>query len=149
MLVAAGAVTTDYAEAMREREASVSTYMGNLLAIPHGTNESKGAILDSALSVARYDEPLDWDGNPVKFVVGIAGKDGGHLEILSKIAIVFASLDPPPGKQSLWAMPGVGHRRTTANRTTITRFTGPRWFRASRYSRSRARCRSRGTSRGC
>lgn len=93
MLVAAGAVTPDYADAMRAREASVSTYMGNLLAIPHGTNESKDAILSSALSVARYDTPLDWDGNPVKFVIGIAGKDGGHLEILSKIAIVFSEED--------------------------------------------------------
>lgn len=93
MLVAAGAVTPDYADAMREREQSVSTYMGNLLAIPHGTNESKDAILDSALSVARYDNPIDWDGNPVKFVIGIAGKDGGHLEILSKIAIIFADED--------------------------------------------------------
>ena len=93
MLVAAGAVTPDYAEAMRERERSVSTYMGNFLAIPHGTNESKDAILDSALSVARYETPLDWDGNPVRFVVGIAGKDGGHLEILSKIAVVFADED--------------------------------------------------------
>lgn len=93
MLVAAGAVTPDYADAMREREQSVSTYMGNLLAIPHGTNESKDSILDSALSVARYDTPIDWDGNPVKFVIGIAGKDGGHLEILSKIAIIFADED--------------------------------------------------------
>lgn len=93
ILVAAGAVTPDYADAMREREASVSTYMGNLLAIPHGTNEAKESILDSGLSVARYDEPLDWDGNPVKFVIGIAGKDGGHLEILSKIAIVFSDED--------------------------------------------------------
>lgn len=93
MLVAAGAVTPDYADAMRERETSVSTYMGNLLAIPHGTNESKESILDSGLSVARYDSPIDWDGNPVKFVIGIAGKDGGHLEILSKIAIVFADED--------------------------------------------------------
>ncbi|WP_306233039.1 PTS sugar transporter subunit IIA [Agrococcus beijingensis] len=93
MLVAAGAVTPDYADAMREREASVSTYMGNLLAIPHGTNESKESILDSGLSVARYETPLDWDGNPVKFVIGIAGKDGGHLEMLSKIAVVFADED--------------------------------------------------------
>ena len=93
MLVAAGAVTPDYADAMRAREASVSTYMGNLLAIPHGTNESKDSILASALSVARYETPLDWDGNPVKFVIGIAGKDGGHLEILSKIAIVFSEED--------------------------------------------------------
>lgn len=93
ILVAAGAVTPDYADAMRAREQSVSTYMGNLLAIPHGTNESKESILDSGLSVARYESPIDWDGNPVKFVIGIAGKDGGHLEILSKIAIVFADED--------------------------------------------------------
>lgn len=93
ILVAAGAVTPDYADAMREREASVSTYMGNLLAIPHGTNEAKASILASGLSVARYAEPIDWDGNPVRFVVGIAGKDGGHLDILSRIAIVFSDED--------------------------------------------------------
>ena len=93
ILVAAGAVTPEYADAMREREASVSTYMGNLLAIPHGTNESKDSILASALSVARYESPIDWDGNEVRFVIGIAGKDGGHLEILSKIAVVFADED--------------------------------------------------------
>lgn len=93
VLVAAGAVTPEYADSMREREASVSTYMGNLLAIPHGTNEAKDSILDSALSVARYETPIDWDGNEVRFVIGIAGKDGGHLEILSKIAIVFADED--------------------------------------------------------
>ncbi|GAA2171407.1 PTS sugar transporter subunit IIA [Agrococcus versicolor] len=89
-LVAAGAVTPAYADAMREREATVSTYMGNLLAIPHGTNEAKGEVLASAISVARYSEPLSWDGNDVRFVVGIAGKDGGHLEILAKIATVFS-----------------------------------------------------------
>ena len=41
ILVDAGAVTPDYIDAMFEREKSVSTYMGNYLAIPHGTNESK------------------------------------------------------------------------------------------------------------
>ncbi|SDH33975.1 PTS mannitol transporter subunit IICBA [Agrococcus jejuensis] len=89
-LVAAGAVTPAYADAMREREATVSTYMGNLLAIPHGTNEAKGEVLASAISVARYPAPISWDGNDVRFVVGIAGKDGGHLEILAKIATVFS-----------------------------------------------------------
>jgi len=89
-LVAAGAVTPAYADAMRDREATVSTYMGNLLAIPHGTNEAKGEVLASAISVARYPAPISWDGNDVRFVVGIAGKDGGHLEILAKIATVFS-----------------------------------------------------------
>jgi PTS system mannitol-specific IIA component len=93
ILVAAGAVTPEYQGFMLEREKSVSTYMGNLLAIPHGTNEGKDTILDSALSFVRYDAPIDWAGNEVRFVVGIAGKDNGHLEILSKIAIIFSDDD--------------------------------------------------------
>jgi PTS system mannitol-specific IIA component len=90
LLVNAGAVTQAYADAMFDREAAVSTYMGNLLAIPHGTNEAKDGILFSALAIIRYDEPLDWDGNPVRFVVGIAGKGDDHLGILSGIAIAFS-----------------------------------------------------------
>ena len=93
ILVEAGAVTAAYLPAMLEREESVSTYMGNFLAIPHGTNESKDAILSSALSFVRYSQPIDWDGNPVHFVVGIAGIENQHLDILSKIAIVFSDED--------------------------------------------------------
>lgn len=93
VLVAAGAVRGDYVESMLEREQSVSTYMGNFLAIPHGTNESKGAILRSALSMVRYTEPVDWDGNEVRFVVGIAGIENEHLEILAKIATIFSDED--------------------------------------------------------
>src|SRR6476469_8742306 len=86
ILVDAGAVTPDYVEAMFEREKSVSTYMGNFLAIPHGTNEAKDTIKTSALSVIRYDPPIDWDGNEVRFAVGIAGLNNGHLAILGMIA---------------------------------------------------------------
>ena len=93
LLVDAGAVSPAYVDAMFEREKSVSTYMGNFLAIPHGTNEAKDTIVKSALSVVRYDSPIDWDGNEVRFAVGIAGVDNGHLEILSKIAVVFADMD--------------------------------------------------------
>ena len=93
LLVAAGAVTQAYVDSMFDREASVSTYMGNFLAIPHGTNEAKESILHSALSLVRYDTPIDWDGNPVRFAVGIAGLNNEHLTILSKIAIVFSDED--------------------------------------------------------
>lgn len=86
----AGAVTGDYIDAMLERESSVSTFMGNLLAIPHGTNEAKEAIVRSALSFVRYADPIDWDGQPVRFVVGIAGRDNEHLDILAKIAMIFS-----------------------------------------------------------
>jgi PTS system mannitol-specific IIA component len=93
ILVDTGAVTPAYVDAMFEREKSVSTYMRNYLAIPHGTNEAKDEITASALSVVRYDSPIDWDGNETRFVVGIAGYEGGHLEILGKIAVIFSDTD--------------------------------------------------------
>jgi mannitol PTS system EIIA component len=71
----------------------VSTYMGNFLAIPHGTNEAKESILHSALSLVRYEHPIDWDGNQVRFAVGIAGLNNEHLSILSRIAVVFSDED--------------------------------------------------------
>ncbi|SDQ78575.1 PTS sugar transporter subunit IIA [Microbacterium sp. cf332] len=93
LLESAGAVTSAYFDAMQQREQTVSTYMGNELAIPHGTNETKDAILDSALSFVRYDGGVDWGGEPVTFVVGIAGKGDEHLDILSQIALLFSEDD--------------------------------------------------------
>jgi len=97
ILVEIGAVDAAYLDSMLEREASVSTYMGNFLAIPHGTNEAKDHIRRSALSVIRYDEPVDWGGEEARFVVGIAGIENEHLEILSKIAIIFSDEDAVQG----------------------------------------------------
>ena len=93
ILVAAGAVTPAYLDAMKQREETVSTFMGNGLAIPHGTNETKEAILASGLSVVRYDGGVDWAGEPATFVIGIAGRGDEHLEILSQIAILFSDED--------------------------------------------------------
>ncbi|WP_298586016.1 PTS mannitol transporter subunit IICBA [uncultured Kocuria sp.] len=91
LLVAAGAVTDEYVASMHEREESVSTFMGNGLAIPHGTNQAKDSINHSALSVVRYPEGLDWNGKPVTWVIGIAGKDNEHLAILSRVAKIFGN----------------------------------------------------------
>ncbi|WP_030482373.1 PTS mannitol transporter subunit IICBA [Nocardioides aequoreus] len=90
LLVDAGAVEASYVAAMHERETSVSTHMGNLLAIPHGTNESKGAIRRSALSFVRYPGGIDWNGKETKFVVGIAGAGDDHLALLRQLATVFS-----------------------------------------------------------
>ncbi|MGI8644803.1 MAG: PTS mannitol transporter subunit IICBA, partial [Nocardioides sp.] len=89
LLVEAGAVEASYVDAMHERETLVSTYMGNLLAIPHGTNEAKPSIRRTGISFVRYPDGLDWNGKPVKFVVGIAGAGDDHLKLLGKIAEVF------------------------------------------------------------
>jgi PTS system mannitol-specific IIC component len=93
LLVACGAVDPSYVDAMFDREASVSTYMGNGLAIPHGTNEAKGAIRRTAMSFVRYPEPIDWNGKPAEFVVGIAGAGQDHMALLTQIAHSFLDSD--------------------------------------------------------
>ncbi len=93
LLVAAGAVDPSYVTAMHEREGSVSTYMGNLLAIPHGTNEAKSAIRRSGMSFVRYPEGIEWKGKPVKFVIGIAGAGDDHLVLLRRVAEVFVDAE--------------------------------------------------------
>ena len=93
LLVDAGAVDLSYVDAMHEREKSVSTHMGNGLAIPHGTNEAKPSIRHTAISFVRYDEPVDWNGKPAEFVIGIAGAGDDHLALLSRIAETFVDAD--------------------------------------------------------
>jgi mannitol/fructose-specific phosphotransferase system IIA component len=67
----------------------VSTFMGNGLAIPHGTNDAKSAIRHTAISFVRYAETIDWNGKAAEFVVGIAGAGDDHLTVLSRLAEVF------------------------------------------------------------
>ena len=93
LLVATGAVDPSYVDSMHERERSVSTHMGNGLAIPHGTNEAKPMIRRTALSFVRYPGGIDWNGNQVKFVVGIAGAGDDHLTVLSQLGQVFTDQD--------------------------------------------------------
>ena len=93
LLIEAGAVTPDYKSSMFARESSVSTYMGNYLAIPHGTLEGKDDVLHSALAIIRYEHPIKWDGEDVRFVIGIAGKNGTHMDALAVVAEVFSDIE--------------------------------------------------------
>ena len=88
ILVENGYVDAVYIEKMLEREEVTSTYIGNHVAIPHGTEEGKKAIHETGLSFITVPEGVDFDGNTVKILIGIAGKGDDHLELLSKIAIV-------------------------------------------------------------
>jgi PTS system mannitol-specific IIC component len=89
LLVAAGAASPAYVDAMHVREQSVSTAMGKGLAIPHGTNEAKAEVERTAISFVRYPDGIDWNGKQVKFVVGIAALGNEHLKLLGRIAEVF------------------------------------------------------------
>ncbi|WP_078592642.1 PTS mannitol transporter subunit IICBA [Evansella clarkii] len=88
VLVKGGYVKDSYVEAMIEREEITSTYMGNNVAIPHGTEEAKKAVIKSGFTVIQVPNGVDFNGEQAKLIFGIAGKDGTHLEILSGIAII-------------------------------------------------------------
>jgi mannitol PTS system EIIA component len=87
LLIENGYVNEEYVNKMMDREALTSTYMGNFLAIPHGTEEAKKEVVESGITIMLLEKPIDWDGNEVKLVIGIAGKGDEHLSILSNIAI--------------------------------------------------------------
>lgn len=88
LLVEQGYVQTAYIEKMIERDALTSTFIGNQVAIPHGTEGSNELINESGIVIIQVPEGVDFDGNEVKVVIGIAGADGEHLDVLSNIAIV-------------------------------------------------------------
>jgi PTS system mannitol-specific IIA component len=91
LLVENGNVDERYVDSMFEREKSVSTYMGNAVAIPHGTNDSKQWVERSGLSIITVPEGVEYgDGDVAKLVIGIAGKGDEHLDILSRISIVVS-----------------------------------------------------------
>ncbi|MEV4289766.1 PTS sugar transporter subunit IIA [Nonomuraea bangladeshensis] len=91
-LVEVGAVAEPYVAAMLERERSISTYVGEGVAIPHGTNASKDAILRDALCFVRFPDGVDWDGEQVTVCVGIAAREGGHVPLLAALAEIL--MDP-------------------------------------------------------
>lgn len=86
MLVDSGYVDQPYVEAMLEREKSFSTFMGNGLALPHGVEAAKKDIKASGIAVMTFPEGIDWGGETVKVVIGIAGVGEEHLQILSVVA---------------------------------------------------------------
>ena len=92
LLVDAGCVDTEYVDAMIERDNDVSTYMGNFIAIPHGTDEAKRYIKKTGISVVQVPMGVnfssnDQEDNLVTVVFGIAGKNDEHLQLLSQIAL--------------------------------------------------------------
>jgi len=91
LLIDNGYVKSNYIEGMKKREEVVSTFLGNGVAIPHAINEYKKEILNTGIVIMQYKDGIDYgDGNVAYIVIGIAGNDDEHMEILSKIAIVIS-----------------------------------------------------------
>ena len=93
LLAQAGAVATDYVEQMLERERVVSTYVGDGIAMPHGTMTAKTIVMSEGLSVLQLVEPIDWAGQPVTLVIGMAAHGRRYITLLSQLAAVLLDDD--------------------------------------------------------
>jgi mannitol/fructose-specific phosphotransferase system IIA component len=90
VLVEVGAATQEYADAILEREESVSTYMGEGVAIPHGTDASRVHIKRAALAVLQFPDGVDWNGKQVQLCIPIASRSDEHIGILQSLAMVLS-----------------------------------------------------------
>ena len=93
LLVAAGYVTPGYVAAMQERETIISTYLGNGIALPHGTSEAQDTILRTGIAVAQYPDGVPWGDEPARLVIGLAARSEEHIAILSRLAGVLEDAD--------------------------------------------------------
>ncbi|CUH97350.1 hypothetical protein P22_3477 [Propionispora sp. 2/2-37] len=89
MLAERGYVKDSYIKGMLEREKVCNTYIGNGVAIPHGTNGSKQDILKSGIVVMQYKDGIEYGEETAYLIIGIAGVGEEHLSILSKIALTI------------------------------------------------------------
>jgi mannitol PTS system EIIA component len=86
LLILSESVLPDYVDQMLEREGVVSTYVGDGIAMPHGTLTAKVGILKDGLSLLRLDEPIDWGSERVSLVIGIAAHGRRYITLLSQLA---------------------------------------------------------------
>ena len=91
LLAENGKVAPEYVEGMFAREAQENTYLGNGVAIPHGTPESRHLIRETAIAVLQVPGGIDWEddeGEPAYLIVGIAASDNEHLAVLKRLSTV-------------------------------------------------------------
>lgn len=92
LLVRQGYVKENYVEEMLKREEISTTFIGNDIAIPHGTENAKKEVISSGISVIQVPEGVDFNGEKARVVFGIAGKDNTHIDILASIAVLCSEM---------------------------------------------------------
>jgi len=85
-------VETNYVEGMLAREAQNSTYLGNGIAIPHGTVATRDLVNRTGVQLHHYPQGVDWgDGQTVYLAIAIAAKSDEHLAILKQLTNVLSA----------------------------------------------------------
>jgi len=94
LLLTSGCVLPEYIDGMLTRERSMSTSLGNGVAIPHGIYENREHILKTGISVLQLSDGVDWDeGEKVYLVIGIAASSDEHVGVLANLADVIDNED--------------------------------------------------------
>lgn len=91
LLVTSGAVAPNYVNGMLAREETMSTYLGEGVAIPHGQYENREEIFETGISVLQVPAGVLWeedddDEEKAYLIIGIAASEDEHIGVLSKLA---------------------------------------------------------------
>lgn len=90
LLVNSGCVEPGYVDGMLAREQTMSTYLGNGVAIPHGTYDNRGQIHATGISVLQLPQGVEWEeGEMAYLVIGIAALGDEHVGVLASLAEVI------------------------------------------------------------
>lgn len=94
-LVKLGYVEDDYIDAMFAREALTSTYLGESIAVPHGTIEAKDKVLKTGIVFCQYPQGVvfgETQDDKARLVIAIAARNNEHLDVIAKLT---SALDDP------------------------------------------------------
>ena len=91
-LVANGNVENGYEAGMLAREQQTSTFLGNGIAIPHGTLDTRGLVKETGVQIIRFPQGIEWgEGNTAYVAIGIAAKSDEHLTLLRQLTTVLSN----------------------------------------------------------
>ncbi|XBC44350.1 MAG: PTS mannitol transporter subunit IICBA [Buchnera aphidicola (Schlechtendalia peitan)] len=91
-LVNQGYVKQEYIKAMLEREKIMSTWLGESIALPHGTIEAKDSILKTGAIFCQFPKGVHFGDHPedIAFlVIGIAARNNEHVMVVSNITRIL------------------------------------------------------------
>jgi phosphocarrier protein FPr len=90
LLVKAGHVAPAYIEGMLAREQTMSTYIGNGVAIPHGQFDDRANIYSTGISVVQFPQGIAWNPDETAYLVlGIAATANEHIGVLTNLAEIL------------------------------------------------------------
>jgi len=87
-LVKGGYVQPEYVEAMLAREQLTTTYLGESIAVPHGTIEAKDRVLKTGIVFCQYPAGIHWgedEDDSARLVIGIAARNNEHINVITKL----------------------------------------------------------------